>query len=263
MSSIDSSAHCRILVIDDDEDFRSFVMRFLAKNGFEPLGAVDGQQGLSLAAQAAPDLVLCDLEMPEMDGYQFLAALQRDPTLTSIPVIFLTGRSEPAQVRLGMNLGADDYLTKPVNTEDLCNAIKARLARVRRRQSAAALRAPLSRAKFEDTFLVKTHADKRLVKIREIIRILAYGEYSWVYWEGAQGAMLRKSLKQWLADLPEEQFIRVHRGAIVNLAYLERIENLPGGRMQVRLRDTAEPILVSLRLAPALNRKLKCLQPQG
>jgi two-component system response regulator AlgR len=72
-----------------------------------------------------------------------------------------------------------------------------------------------------------------------------------------KGALLGKSLKHWESELPGEQFIRVHRRAIINLAWMERIEKLPGGRMQVRLRGDPEPILVSLRLAPILNRKLK------
>ena len=71
---------------------------------------------------------------------------------------------------------------------------------------------------------------------------------------------MRKPLKQWLSELPEEQFIRVHRNAIVNLAYLERIEKLPSGRIQIHLRDTAEPIQASMRLTPALNRKLKAFR---
>jgi DNA-binding LytR/AlgR family response regulator len=97
--------------------------------------------------------------------------------------------------------------------------------------------------------------------VGEIERIIAYGEYSWVYWHGTnKGVLLRKSLKQWLSELPGEQFIRVHRRAIVNLAWMERIGTLPGGRMQIHLRDTPEPILVSLRLAPVLNRKLKALR---
>jgi len=100
------------------------------------------------------------------------------------------------------------------------------------------------------------------VKVGEIDKIIAYGEYSWVYWHNnKKGALLRKSLKQWESDLPAGKFIRIHRRAIVNLDWMERIEKLPGGRMQVHLRDTPEPIQVSLRLAPVLNRKLKA--PRG
>jgi signal transduction histidine kinase len=82
-----------------------------------------------LATEALPDLVMCDLDMPGMNGYEVLATLRRDPKLADIPLIFLTGQSQPSQVRRGMNLGADDYLTKPVNLEDLLNAIRVRLDR--------------------------------------------------------------------------------------------------------------------------------------
>ena len=82
-----------------------------------------------------------------------------------------------------------------------------------------------------------------------------------MYWHGnTKGVLLRKSLKQWQVELPDEQFIRVHRRAIVNLAWMDRIEELPGGQMQIHLRNVPEPILVSLRMAPALNRKLKALR---
>jgi two-component system, LytTR family, response regulator len=105
---------------------------------------------------------------------------------------------------------------------------------------------------------VKTLTDTRVVKIEEIKSILAYGEYSWIHWDKcAKGALLRKPLKQWQSELPGGQFVRVHRRAIVNLAYLEKVERLASGRVQIRLRETADAIPVSLRLTPALNRKLK------
>ena len=121
----------KVLIIDDEEHFRQVIVKFLTKKGFEALVAPDGQTGLGLAAEAQPDMVVCDLRMPGMDGYQVLAGLRRDPKLADIPLIFLTGQSDPCQVRQGMNLGADDYLTKPVNLEDLLGAIRVRLNRRR------------------------------------------------------------------------------------------------------------------------------------
>jgi DNA-binding response OmpR family regulator len=272
----------KILLIDDEGDFRQVIAKQLVKHGFEVLEAPDGKEGLRRAAEGLPDLILCDLNMPEMSGYEVLAALRRDEALAGTPLIFLTAQSEPAEVRQGMNLGADDYLTKPVDFLDLLGAIKARLERreaEKEREDNQLQRAMQNFAKTaQDTagqatvlppadspltgsFLVKTATEQRLVKISEIKSILASGEYSWVYWQGSQkGALLRKSLKQWLSELPAEQFIRVHRRAIVNLAFLDRVERLPTGRLQVRLRDTPEPIQVSLSQTPVLNRKLKALR---
>jgi two-component system, sensor histidine kinase and response regulator len=119
----------KILIIDDDENFRQIVVRFLDKLGFQRLTAANGKEGVALASEHVPDLILCDLAMPAMNGYEVLAALRREPKLADIPVIFLTGQSEPKQVRQGMNLGADDYLTKPVDLLDLAGAVEARLKR--------------------------------------------------------------------------------------------------------------------------------------
>jgi DNA-binding response OmpR family regulator len=248
----------KLLIVDDEEGFRRAIAQSLARQGFEVLEAAEGTEGLRVASQSRPDLILCDVEMPGLDGYGVLAALRRAPELADIPVILLTGQSEPAQVRQGMNLGADDYLTKPVSLSDLTGAIRARL---QRRQPEREKREQQAPSKEDNSFLVKTSTEKRLVKISEIRSILAYGEYSWVYWDNSQkGALLRKSLKQWMSELPAERFIRVHRRAIVNLAFMERVETLPGGRMQIYLHGIAEPIPVSLRLAPALNRKLRTLR---
>lgn len=268
MEKADQLGPAKILIIDDEESFCRFITRFLTKKGFDVLVASEGRSGVGLAAEKLPNLIVCDLIMPGMSGYEVLATLRTDDRLADIPIIFLTGQSEPREVRAGMNLGADDYLTKPVNLEDFLGAIQVRLGRQqsqkRRHQQALeqALRLrPQPRPGLGDplqaTFLVKTPTEKLLVKVGDIERIMAYGEYTWVYWHGhAKGALFRKSLKQWLAELPGATFIRVHRRAIVNLARLDRIERLPGGRMQVRLRDFADPIPVSLRLSPALNRRL-------
>ena len=266
------NAVSQILVIDDEADFRQVIVQFLSKQGFEVVAAAEGKAGVGLAAERLPDLIVCDLNMPGMDGYEVLATLRTDERLADIPIIFLTGQSEPHEVRRGMNLGADDYLTKPVDLADLLSAIRVRLSRhqaQQQRQKRQIERAmellgkvsPDPRDPLLGSFLVKTLTEKRLVKVGEIQRMIAYGEYSWVYWhKHPKGALLRKSLKQWLAELPGESFIRVHRRAIVNLAWMERLEKLADGRMQIHLRDTPEPILVSLRLAPVLNRKLKALR---
>lgn len=251
----------RILVIDDEEGLRTVLVRLLDSRGFKALEARDGEEGINLARSERPDLVLCDLEMPNVNGYQVLATLQADPDLGATPVMFLTGFREPEQVRYGMNLGVDDYLTKPIEPDTLIQAIQARLARVRRLRTAPPAPRPVpSKLGSTDTILIKTATEQRLVKVNQVTHIMAYGEYSWVYWEKSRGAMLRKALKQWARELPPEQFIRVHRGAIINLAYLDRVEKEPSGRMQVRLREAAQPIPVSLRLAASLNRKLRDLQ---
>ncbi len=128
----------RILVIDDESQLSALTVEMLRDEGYEADSAADGASGLSMAYQSPPDLVLCDLQMDGLDGYQVLAALRRDPRTAVVPVIFLTGVGGDVAVRHGMNLGADDYLTKPVSVEGLLNTVRARLDRSQEvRQEAA------------------------------------------------------------------------------------------------------------------------------
>src|SRR6185436_3823958 len=101
----------------------------LELEGFEVLTAANGALGVEAARKQRPDLVLCDVMMPELDGYGVVQTLRAEPDFATLPFIFLTARGDKADQRIGMNFGADDYLTKPVIREDLLAAVQARLAR--------------------------------------------------------------------------------------------------------------------------------------
>jgi DNA-binding NarL/FixJ family response regulator len=132
-----------LLVIEDQPVMRENITLILELNGYRVFSAADGKQGLDIARRERPSLILCDVMMPEVDGYGVLEAVRADPELAGTPFIFLTAKGEKSAVREGMNLGADDYLPKPVTEEDLLAAVRARLARAttvetRARASAAA-----------------------------------------------------------------------------------------------------------------------------
>jgi DNA-binding NarL/FixJ family response regulator len=119
----------RILVIDDDARLREHYREILRLEGYEVAEARNGREGIERARREPPDLVLCDITMPEMNGHRVLEALRSEPRLAHVPFVFLTGWSEQEDIRTGMNLGADDYLTKPVVADELASAIRARLRR--------------------------------------------------------------------------------------------------------------------------------------
>ena len=119
----------KILVIEDEPEMRRNLTTILRLEKFHPLAAENGRVGVELAKKEKPDLILCDVMMPELDGYGVIAALHADAGTVTIPFIFLTAKGEKPDVRAGMNLGADDYLTKPVAKTDLLAAIRSRLER--------------------------------------------------------------------------------------------------------------------------------------
>lgn len=158
----------RILVIDDEVWLREMVGEALTQNGFEVIQAEDGATGIRLAAETLPDLILCDVNMDQLDGYKTLCSLRDQPATASIPFILMTGSADHAGMRYGMELGADDYLAKPFTLEGLFAAVDARLKKVQ---------------------VVRQDAERRLADLRDNISlmlphelrtplngILAYGE---------------------------------------------------------------------------------------
>lgn len=117
----------KILVIEDDLNVRSIILDILEAEDFLGVSAEDGKIGVKLAKEILPDLIICDVMMPQLDGYQVLKELRNYQSTATIPFIFLTAKSTPEDLREGMNLGADDYLTKPFTHQDLLAAIRSRI----------------------------------------------------------------------------------------------------------------------------------------
>ncbi|MCU0534301.1 MAG: DNA-binding response regulator [Hydrococcus sp. Prado102] len=119
----------KILLIEDDRVNRRLFQDCLESEGFQTISAEDGMIGIQQAKNYLPDLILCDIFMPEVNGYEVLSQLRQDPATAYIPLIFLTAMATKVERRKGMELGADDFLTKPLTAEQLLAAVSARLER--------------------------------------------------------------------------------------------------------------------------------------
>jgi diguanylate cyclase len=117
----------KILVIEDEPQVRANIQEILQFGGFDVITASDGFLGLKLARECLPDLIVCDVMMPKLDGYEVITALREDVTTTSIPFIFLTAKVDRQDFRCGMELGADDYITKPFEPLELLKAVEIHL----------------------------------------------------------------------------------------------------------------------------------------
>lgn len=119
----DKQLMTRVLIIEDEEILRESILNILETNGFSTIEAGDGQNGVRLAKEQMPDLILCDIRMPELDGYEVLKALRQDPLTASIPLLFLTAENIQNVRDQGEALGVNGYLTKPFSTAQLLQAI--------------------------------------------------------------------------------------------------------------------------------------------
>ncbi|TQI69295.1 CRP-like cAMP-binding protein [Gramella sp. Hel_I_59] len=120
----------KLLLIEDDVTVRENTAELLELSNYNVITASNGKLGIETAKQEIPDIIICDIMMPEIDGYGVLEALSKNPSTLNIPFIFLSAKTEHKDIRKGMDLGADDYLTKPFEEEELLSAIESRLAKV-------------------------------------------------------------------------------------------------------------------------------------
>jgi CheY-like chemotaxis protein len=119
----------KILVIEDEPTVQANILELLEAEDFHGIGAENGFIGALWAREHLPDLIICDVMMPELDGYGVLTVLRQDPVTATIPFIFLTAKADKVDLRQGMELGADDYLTKPFTADELLGAIASRFAK--------------------------------------------------------------------------------------------------------------------------------------
>ena len=120
-----------ILIIDDNEDLCENTEEILMLAGYKTFTAINGKEGIESALLNKPDLILCDIMMPVLDGYGVLRAVRSNPELSNLPFVFMTAKADKTDFRKGMDLGADDYFTKPFSGDDLLSIVHARLTRSR------------------------------------------------------------------------------------------------------------------------------------
>src|SRR6185436_2242116 len=120
----------KILLIEDNDDIRNNTAEILELSNYKVIVAENGKIGAEKAIEHKPDLIICDIMMPELDGYGVLHAVQRNDAIKNTPFIFLTAKTERSDLRKGMESGADDYITKPFDGTELLNAVSSRLKKI-------------------------------------------------------------------------------------------------------------------------------------
>ena len=194
--------------------------------------------------------------MPGIDGYCVLEDLAKKPTTKSIPFIFLSAKVEKADLRKGMELGADDYLFKPFDTEDLLKSIDARLQRVE------ALRAEIHKEGdkvnsekmiADGKLFIQENGKPQLIRIKEISHIIAERQYTSIKLINGKSYLVRKSINYWEGMLSEKSFLRIHRSTIINIEHLVKMEKWYNSSYLVYLQNLTQPLVISKRYASKIR----------
>jgi two-component system sensor kinase len=161
----------KILVIEDEATLRGDIVDALNLSAFEVVSAPTGEVGLTLAAEHLPDLILCDVRMPGIDGFTVLEGIRQNASTAPIPFIFLTAQGDRESMRSGMTLGADDYITKPFSIEELVTAVESRLER--RNTFVRDAESKLEQAKLRLTRMVTHELRTPLVNMNTVLDIVS------------------------------------------------------------------------------------------
>lgn len=229
----------KVLIIDDTPEIRMIIGESLNLYGFTTLAAEDGLTGIQLAKEQLPDLIICDINMPNLDGYATLIALREHEATATIPFIFLTGAADKLNMRRGMELGADDYLTKPFTHQELMAAVNARL---------------------EKQADIRRQSEKKLEELRGNITLALPHELRTPL-NGILGmagiimddcASMAPAEIQESARLIHQSALRLHR-VIENFLVLSQIELLASESRSLEMPASAAPVQVG-EILPELAR---------
>ncbi|MCE1189317.1 MAG: response regulator [Ignavibacteria bacterium] len=249
----------KILIIEDDPDVRANLVSLLTEEGYGVIAVKNGIDGIVTAREEKPDLILCDIMMEGKNGFEVLQELLTDIVTKTIPFIFLTAKAERNDIRHGMQLGADDYLIKPYDLNDLLQSIETRLKKsdVLHVLSAKKGHAPKEESFHpDDTIIVQIGNASQAVKIKDIVSITANRQYTLILFANKETSLVRKSLNYWQEILPANSFFRVHRSSIINLEFIRKTEKLHNAGFYIYLKDIKDPIIVSRSYAQKFRKKM-------
>lgn len=226
----------RILVVEDDNGIRESLVDILEISGYEVMAATNGKEGFNQIMENTPDLVICDVNMPVLNGYELLGALNQRMENELLPsFIFLTAKIENKDIRYGMNLGADDYITKPFDHNELLSIIKMRLDKrekiINTNVKISSINTPFTEQNENtessnglkiDKLAIPTSEGLQFISFDHIVRCEADRSYCKIYMSDNSKTVVSKPLKEFEETLLANQFIKTHKSHIINLKYIDK-----------------------------------------
>jgi DNA-binding LytR/AlgR family response regulator len=250
----------KILIIEDEEDYIKNIGILLKEEGFNVISATNGFDGIDAAKSENPDLIICDIMLPDIDGYNVLKELRKREKTKLIPFIFLTAKAAMSDLRSGMNMGADDYLTKPFRAEDLLTAIRTRLEKAKTFYDLTTNSNNSSPTKSklgpDDYLFLPTKSNYEILPLNNVVCIISDGVYSNVFSTDGKKVLVRKLLREWEESLPETIFLRIHKSFLVNKKHIKKVEKWFNGSLKLYMNHYNEPLVASRRYAARLKKSI-------
>jgi DNA-binding LytR/AlgR family response regulator len=249
----------KILVIEDDLSIQQVITDVLENEGYNIFTAQNGKLGINLAKEIKPDLIICDVMMPVVNGYEVLSQLLKDKETSLIPFIFLSAKVEKDNIRYGIELGADDYLTKPFKIDELLNAVEIRFKKKELFLEHLKVNNENSTEENlgQDGYLaLKQNGQPKIIKVDSITCITAFADYSNVFTSDGSKIVVRRLLKEWEKLLPGNIFLRIHRSTIININAVSKIENWFNNSLSVHLKNIDRRFIISRRQSAKFKNHL-------
>lgn len=258
-----------LLLIEDNLLLAENIKALLEGEIFSVFHAPNSSEGIEIAKNNNLDVILCDIMLPDQDGFELFKELQNKFGYALPPFIFLTAKTQRVDYRKGMELGADDYITKPFTKEELLNSINTQLNKrlniieenYKNTNNPGILKNSVNNAErnkelsFEGFIFINEKNSPGFVPIKKIIYIKSLKDYSQIVLNNLTKLIVRKTLLHWESILPSQFFIRIHRQTIINLQFVDRVEKSKNYSYNVFLKHLENPFKISQRY----SRKIKHL----
>lgn len=270
-----------IIIIEDDVLIREATIAILNDEGFYVDSASNGNDGIKLIKRNNYDVILCDITMPEMNGFDVLRNIKILKLLSKPVFIFLTAKSERSDYRLGMELGADDFIPKPFAKGELLKSIDTQLKKKEENSSKIDIEQEVIRIlseklnsdeknkqaiesekesqeiKYEGKIFLSDGKKSDFVKLRTVIFIQSAKDYTRLFTNDSKSYIVRKPIKQWNEKLPKQYFLRIHRSTIINTDFIRKVEKWNNYTHRIYMEGVKDPFIISQSYSKILKNQIK------
>lgn len=252
-----------ILLIEDNKDVRENTAEILELAGYKVSMAADGKKGVEQVNKEKPDLIICDIMMPVLDGYEVLHLISKNEVTANIPFIFLTAKAERSDLRKGMEMGADDYITKPFDKIELLNAVESRLKKIDSLKNEykkdiegitafignvagkdVNIREPLDffsgqKQEFQKRLIVRFGEQIKVIEIDNIMYFFVENKITYLFTKTKLQYPVEHNLDELEKIIDPKIFFRINRQFIVNINSIEKMTNYSKSRVKLTLNPPA------------------------